>query len=784
MFVSHYFGVESMLSLQRLSLILVTLVIISIVIAQSDSAQYISPAETNGQNSKLSGISINGNIDDVNIVQISSDTEHVVEISKPHQIPAQIADVSMPLNTSAQLVTNIYQTQSGSFYFEEDYQENNNHSAHGQDANELYSPSKQQYYLPSLLKNTEANITITGPIARTSLTQVFSNPSDTVKSGVYVFPLPQNAAVDHLVMHIEGRKIEGIIKRKQEAKDLFKMAKSVGKKASLVSQIRPNIFTNRIANIPPKSEVKVTIEYQQFIVQDKHNYSLRLPLSITPRYEPTGQALNPQITTLDGAVDIKVRLNTGLPVQEIASEHHPVSVNNSQNTEYHIHLDTDKPANKDFVLNWQVKTGYRVQASHFTYTEDQNEYGLITIMPPAQDILNAKRNVIFILDVSGSMVGEALNQAKQALAMAIEDLSENDEFNIIAFSSQAMALWQQSQKASIDAKNEALSLLYKLEADGGTEIKQALDLAFSFPTHRDNTVLDQIVFITDGSVSNEKQLMQTIYEGLGNYRLFTIGIGSAPNAYFMEEAATVGKGTYTFIGDLQTVESKMTALLEKIKRPALTNIQLNIKDPKRAFGFEVFPRKIPDLYTDEPLTIAYKRTLDENSLNNAPSVNNEDIPFSIMGEFQALTQNETNKWTSELPAISATEETGIHKHWARQKIKDLHRQLNIHTRNQNTDKHPPSSDKKGIEEAITVVALNHHLVSKFTSLVAIDHYIEKNNVEKNMRAKTNKLAINKMSAQKEYAINRLPKTSTLSDLLAVLGIFLSLLGALLIFLKR
>ncbi|MDT0596596.1 VIT domain-containing protein [Glaciecola petra] len=771
-----------MRSLQRLSLILVTLVIISIVIAQSDSAQYISPTETKAQNSKLSDITINGNTNDVNIVQISSAADHVVEIAKTNPLSEQNTSVSSSQQSSTQLVTNIYQTQSGSFYFEDDNQKTITYSDHGQDTNEQYTPSKQRYYLPSLLKNTEANINITGPIARTSITQVFSNPSDTVRSGVYVFPLPQNAAVDHLVMHIEGRKIEGVIKRKQEAKELFKMAKAVGKKAALVSQIRPNIFTNRIANIPPKSEVKVTIEYQQFIVQDKHNYSVRLPLSITPRYAPVGQTLLPQPATLEGEVDIKVRLNTGLPVQEIASEHHPVSVNNRQNTEYHIQLDTEKPANKDFVLNWQVKTGYRVQAAHFTYHQNKHEYGLITLMPPVQDTLSAKRNVMFILDVSGSMVGEALNQAKQALAIAIEDLSEHDQFNVIAFSSEAEALWQSSQQASSDAKNEALSMLYQLEADGGTEIQQALDLAFSFPTLSDNKALDQIVFITDGSVSNEQQLMQTIYNGLGDYRLFTIGIGSAPNAYFMEEAAAVGKGTYTFIGDLQTVKPKMTALLAKIKRPALTNIQLNIKDPKQAFGFEIFPRNIPDLYADEPLIISYKRTIDDSSIHNMPSDSEQAIPFSVMGEFQGFTANGENQWKSELPAISATEETGIHKHWARQKIKDLHRQLNINTRvqhDQRSQQQSALSDKKGIEEAITVVALNHHLVSKFTSLVAIDHH-----TENNIKAKTNQLVTKSMGAQHVYAVNRLPKTSTTSKLMAILGLFLSLVGASLIFVKH
>lgn len=708
-------------------------------------------------------------------------------------------------------ITNIYQTESGSFYFiESPANFTQAIDEAGSDTNQA-NPNKQvPRYSTANLLSTHADIRITGPIARTRLTQVFKNTSENTRSGIYVFPLPQDAAVDHLLMTVGNRKIEGQIKRKAIAKKMFTQAKAQGKKASLVAQIRPNMFSNQIANIPPNSELSVTIEYQQFIVQDQHKYSLRLPLSITPRYSPKNTNLkvndinaentlqNKEKATFTRAslgfdnkdqqaevmpseasgklaakTTINISLNTGLPVQQITSEHHPIKVTNTYSTQYNVSLDTQQPANKDFVLNWQMQTAYSIQASHFTYPSDEYEYGLITLMPPSADQLDTNRNLVFVLDVSGSMVGESIEQAKQALALAINDLKPDDFFNLVAFSSNATRMWSQSQKASQNAKNEALTFIYGLEANGGTEIKKALDMAFSIPEvtkerlqnestdvdggNDGDEYLNQILFITDGSVSNEDELMRTIYQGLGDYRLFTVGIGSAPNAHFMTEAASAGKGTFTFIGDTSKVKPKMARLLDKLKKPALTNLQLNIKDLKQAVGFEVYPSKLPDLYADEPLVITYRQKVELNTNQTTPKFSPS---FAISGEYLSPTANgklEKRKWSSQLPAQSADKKQGIHKYWARLKIKDLQQQLNMRAIHSEGFK----TLKQNIEEAITEVALSHHLVSKYTSLIAIE--------EKTPEQMMQMAAQNKAPHLRHYAQAQLPQTATASGLLALIG---------------
>lgn len=757
-----------MTTLQRAIIILAAFCVISILLPQVDShsssrlstAQLAPKKESAVQALPSATVNINNASNDENLI------ERLLNINS-----AQTTNEPKPL---ANIVTNIYQTSSGSFYFEQQPSVDST-NLHQQET-QLSTQALQ--YQSANLQSTHADISITGPIARTKLTQVFANTSNHGRSGIYVFPLPQDAAVDSLIMQVGKRKIEAKIMRKALAKELFTKAKVQGKSASMLAQIRPNIFTNKIANIPANSSISVTIEYQQFIVQDKHNYGLRLPLSITPRYVPShtsdkqsneaqqqANTLATNNTILPANTSIRVRLNTGLPLSQISSEHHPIKTLNPYSTYYEIELDTQTPANKDFVLNWQLRPGYNVQASHFRYASDEYEYGLISIVPPTNDLLNARRNVTFVLDVSGSMVGEALSQAKQALALAIEDLNEDDYFNFIAFSSDAKRLFTEQQAATEGAKEDALSYLYTLEANGGTEIKKALDSAFALPTKGDinRAYLNQIIFITDGSVSNENELLQSIYAQLGQYRLFTVGIGSAPNAYFMKRAAEAGKGTFTFIGDIDLVKPKVHALLEKLKRPALTDIVLNVEDVKQAFNIEVYPSIIPDLYADETLTISYRRAL-------LSADSKTELPFTIKGQFLSPTMDgkfKSRQWSSQLPGANAEQKQGLHKHWARLKIKDLQQQINMKG-HYNDDNH---RFEESIKEAITKLGLEHNLVSPYTSLIAIDH----------SESQFTRNAALKGQQQNQYAQARLPQTATPSLLLGLLGSVLVVFSSLLYF---
>ena len=686
------------------------------------------------------------------------------------------------LDSNSHLVTNIYQTTNGSFYFESPQLSNPHLSQQINDEIAQHAPQNMaQIFELSQLKSTTAEIRVTGPIARTKLTQTFANDSAEIRSGVYVFPLPVDASVDTLIMKIGDRHIQGEIKRKEIAKSLFTQAKAEGKKASLVSQLRPNMFKTNIANIPANSEILVTIEYQQFIKHENMMFGLRLPLSITPRYNPSmgnaGYQANVEENSIQHAqamllkqpflpyeTHITVILDTGLPLSEINSEHHPIAVENTVASEYKIKLDTHTPVNKDFVLNWAISPGQAVQASHFQSSNSNFDYGLVTLIPPRPESIDSKRNLVFILDVSGSMVGDALRQAKQAIALAIEDLKHDDAFNLISFHSDADRLWLTSKRASAENKEVALHYLYQLEADGGTEITKALTLAFEQPTKtlKEEGYLNQILFVTDGSVSNEKELFSKIYNDLGDYRLFTVGIGSAPNTYFMKEAASVGKGTYALIGDISMVKTKMNTLLAQIKSPAMTDLVLQYENKQDAFELEFYPNIIPDLYSGQPLNVVYRRSktnkfVDTNNLPIAqaaePNKNLSNIAkilpnLRIQGRFLTNTANNESTsriWTQQLPITTSTIEAGLDKYWAREKLTSLDVDLYKLNRLSNED---VSSQVVNIKENATQVALQYSLVSQYTSLVAIDNYQANN---------------------KQMLSLKLPQTSTNSLLYILLG---------------
>jgi Ca-activated chloride channel family protein len=707
---------------------------------------------------------------------------------------------------NAQITTlNPYQdAQTGQLYF----QAIDEHLISTNNASLSLDPDKSSYTLSDTVQ-TDVDIAVTGMIARTSVTQTFTNKSDIWVDGLYVFPLPENAAVDHLLIEVEGRKIEGQIREKQQAKKLFQEAKSAGKKASLVEQQRPNLFTNNIANIGPGETITITIEYQQILPYTNGAYSLRFPLGVNQRYAPVN-ANNEQIETAhltsassnsagDGAVsdkiNISVSLNAGVQLQNIKSEHHPIQISAEPNNQYSVSLEHEYLALQDYVLSWEPELGSIPNSAHFTQFVNGNEYGMIVLYPPLPDEqLILDREVIFVLDTSGSMSGEAIVQAKQALAYAIDGLSTRDKFNIIEFNSNAEILWRTAKFADIENKVEAFDFISGLTANGGTEMHQALSMALL--SEADPELFKQILFITDGSVSNESALMSLIEKNLNQARLFTIGIGAAPNSYFMTEAAKSGKGSFTFIGQTAQVTQKMDDLLKKISAPALTDIKLNLKGIRDYQDFEMYPNVIGDLYQSEPLVITYKQSLQNSAANlqnnrTSQAINHAAEPI-LVGSYNNSPWQFTPRAESNLQ-VSGLDNTkkakGVNVLWAREKIAQLTRdkrnavssKSSLTNKAQNPDIDTPheSEEQKLITE-MTKTALEHHIVSQYTSLIAVDVTPSKplptvNNEAKSKQQIREQIAANKLKrqAQHEFA---LPQTSTNAKFNILVGFLLLLIG--------
>ncbi|WP_457675958.1 marine proteobacterial sortase target protein [Thiolapillus sp.] len=563
------------------------------------------------------------------------------------------------------------------------------------------------------LLDTRVNMEITGILARVTVNQEFRNTTDRWQEGIYVFPLPEDAAVDHMRLWIGERFIEGEIRSREQARQEYEQARDQGRQASLLEQERPNLFTTSVANIPPGESIRVEIEYQQNVRYDAGLFSLRFPMVVGPRYIPgvpveaaertvgngMGWALatdqvpdadritppvNLDDSRADNPVSMDIRLHAGLPLSFVDSPYHPVSVTETAAGEYRVELEQGTvAANRDFMLQWQFAPGTDTSAAWFSEEHDGAWYGLLMLVPPPVEKLPEPppREVILVVDVSGSMEGESIVQARQAVELAIRRLSQRDRFNIIRFNHEASSLFPRPVPVTDDSRARALAWVRGLRADGGTEMIRAMDLALDGKNHEDS--LRQVVFLTDGDVGNEEALFDVIRQRLGDSRLFTVGIGSAPNGYFMSRAAEHGRGSYTYIGDLGEVGEKMQRLFLQLESPALTDIEVD-------WGQEVrqWPARVPDLYAGEPVVVAVR---------SGQPLSGVRVSGNASGSL----------WSQSLNTVSTEDRPGLHVLWARRQIRHLMGQQ-YHM--------APDDWRRAIEE----VALAHHLVSRFTSLVAVD----------------------------------------------------------------
>jgi Ca-activated chloride channel family protein len=321
---------------------------------------------------------------------------------------------------------------------------------------------------------------------------------------------------------------------------------------------------------------------------------------------------------------------------------------------------------------------------------DGQPHLLVMLMPPddaAAPALAMPRELIFVVDTSGSMHGTSIAQARQALLLALDGLQPSDRFNVIQFNSTTHALFTRSMDASGLHMQQARSYVKGLQANGGTEMRPALEAALR--SDFDDNYLRQVIFVTDGSVGNEEALFALIDAELGAARLFTVGIGSAPNGWFMQKAAEAGRGTYTFISALHEVNDRMQGLFRKLERPQLTDI--NVEWPA-GISVDAYPETVPDLYAGEPVLLRAR-------LQRPPG---PDDVLLISGDAAV------SRWSAAIALQADTESAGIATLWARSRIAELE------------NRRRRGADEDTIRKQIIVTALQHHLVSRFTSLVAVD----------------------------------------------------------------
>ena len=603
----------------------------------------------------------------------------------------------------------------------------------------FFKTNKPGVYYEAPLVKTEAQISVTGTIVRATVRQHFVNPSNAWLEGVYVFPLPERSAVDKLSMEIGARRVVGQIKEKQEAKKIYETAAASGQHASLVSSQRPNIFTTAVANIGPGEKVVVEIQYQDNVTVEDGVYGLRFPMVVGPRYIPGGivavaattggaegteTAPTPNAATGGGwamdtdrvpdasqitppvlqpghgkinPVTIMVDLDPGFATDRVISLYHPIVNTDAGDGRRTITLaNADVPADRDFVLEWVPAKSQEPSARVFAEERGGDVY-LSAMLTPVDSVApdeRQPRDVIFVIDTSGSMEGASIQQAKAALSLALNRPSPADKFNVIQFNSFTDALYGEPKPWTADSLAEAQAYVAALRAENGTEMQPALRQALAGTSEPGR--LRQVVFLTDAAVGNEAALFDDIAARLGSARLFTIGIGAAPNSYFMRKAAELGRGSFTYIGSVTEVSDKMGALLRKLEEPALTNIAVawpeNLADKA-----EMYPATVPDLYRGQPVTFTAR----------LPGVSLQDLSGDLAIEGH---QGDTT-WKSAIGLNLSHSGAGIAAVWARAKLDAIE------------DQQWRGTDAETVRKQATQHALVYELVSAYTSLVAVDEHV-------------------------------------------------------------
>lgn len=630
---------------------------------------------------------------------------------------------------------------------------------------ELVDAAGQRQAQATLL-STDYQVRISGLMADTRLTQSFRNASEHWREGVFVFPLPEKASVYGMTLRVGERVIVGEVREKQEAKRRYEEAKKDGKHAARVDRQRPNLFTTHVANIPPGETVTVELSYQETVRYQSGEFELRLPTTLTPRYmpgapltdaprqwqggwaSPTRQvpdadAISPFTVLAEDVpagshrASIRLDIQAGMPIALISSPSHALTSRRDGNRVWVEPEQQTVPMDRDLVVRWAPERGQAPSAAVFHEQWQGEDYLLALLVPGVTPDQSLPRELVFVIDTSGSMAGAPIAQARSSLLRGLGTLSPADRFNVIQFNSQTHALFMQAVPANGRNLARARRYVEGLEANGGTEMAPALSLALNDEARTGEAAGDhvrQVVFITDGAVGNENALFAQIHQQLGDQRLFTVGIGSAPNMHFMREAARYGRGSYTAISDTAGVSGPLDELFAKMRAPVLTDIAVAV--PPSADNAEAYPARPGDLFAGEPLVQVIRGVRPQGSL-----------------EMSGRTPD-GKRWRTELDLSRAAEGSGLHRHWGREKIDSL--------MDQGLSGQVDDQQKQQVIE----LALAHQLITRFTSFVAVD--------QTPVRATSEPLKTDHvptlLPAGSSNTLLRYPQTATVSPLLIALGL--------------
>jgi Ca-activated chloride channel family protein len=641
----------------------------------------------------------------------------------------------------------------------------------------LYRSGASGQYQSIPLLHTDAAIDVRGLVASATVTQQYANSSSEPIEAIYIFPLPHDAAVYDMEIRIGNRVIRSVVREREEAKRVYTQAKSEGKRAALLEQERPNIFTASVANIMPGDHIDVRMRYVQPLRWEAGKMRLVFPMVVGPRYIPGTQAvghqgtgwavdtnavpdasrITPPVRNPDNRsghdISIAVDLDPGFESTSVQSISHQVNVRRLDHGRQRVELSTGATIpNRDFILEVQNTESKLPKAALFlspAADSGESQFLLAAFPPSVPPKQRMPVEMLYMIDVSGSMEGTSIEQARGALLQALDTLIPTDRFGILAFSSGFGEFAAEPLPATADNLAAARRYVQHLQAGGGTEMLPALLHLMRKP--QIPGYLRHIILLTDGDLGNEEEIFAALRSDLGNARLYTVAIGSEPNLFLATKMAQFGRGTFTHIADNNEIRSQMAHLFESIESPVLTDVKLSFEGVDVA---DVYPEHLPDLFAAQPLLIY------------------GHITRGRIGKVRltARAGNDSYETTIAFDAGKATFHPGITTLWARQRVEDLM-------------DHWRQADEPGQAEIRTQViahAIHYHLVTRFTSLVAVEEVVVNPSGQSGTAAVPGELPAG-WHMDKVFGA---PATGTADAFLETLGIALLLAGLIAVWLAR
>jgi Ca-activated chloride channel homolog len=568
------------------------------------------------------------------------------------------------------------------------------------------------------LKHTSVKAQISGFLARSTVTQEFENPFKEKIEAVYTFPLPQNAAVDDMTMIVGDRTVRGKILQREEAEAVYQAAKTRGQTASLLHQERTNIFTQSVANILPGESIKITISYVETLKYEDGTYEFVFPMVVGPRYipgNPTGAQGNgfaPDTNRVpDGSritpqpvpagmraghdVSLEIDVDAGVPLDSLASETHEVVIERPDDRRARVSLkDQATIPNKDFILRYDV-AAKKINDAVLTHNTGHSGFFTLIVQPPervtAEDV--TPKELVFVLDTSGSMSGFPIEKAKETMKLALESLYPYDTFNLITFAGDEHILFPQPVPATKENLAKAQAFLESRQGSGGTELMKAIKASMD-PSDAQGHVRI-VCFMTDGYVGNDLEIIGEVQKH-PNARVFAFGIGSSVNRHLLDNMAKYGRGEVEYVGLNDDGSAAARRFHQRVRSPLLTDVSVDWNGMEVS---DVYPKMIPDLFSAKPVVLTGRYAGNGRGVIRLKGkMAGRDFVREIPVDFSSSEQHD----------VLATL-------WARTRVDDL--------MSQDFNGAQRGAMKDDVKHQIIKLGLDYRLMTQFTSFVAVEEMI-------------------------------------------------------------